>query len=105
MESFDDRMTHIYFPQKPADAAITTEAKTRTSSGSSPDGVYRGLRKNTRTGLIVRSPQFDTLLTVIFTLKEGEAEPVVTVEDGALVVEHSGVRDTIRFTADGVEVQ
>jgi len=105
MESFDDRTTHIYFLQKPADAAVTTSAKTVRMAGMNSKYMEVGTT-NTRIALTLHSSHFESLLTVVYTRREGEAEPVVTLqEDGALTIEHAGKRDTIRFTAEGVEVK
>ncbi|MCL1856284.1 MAG: hypothetical protein FWF84_01380 [Kiritimatiellaeota bacterium] len=106
MESYDNRTTHIYFPVKPADATVSVEPKTQGTVGMNDKFVYIGARTNTRMGLILHSPTFDAAIAVVYTRREGEAEPVVALaDDGAITVEHAGIRDTIRFTADGVEVE
>ncbi|MCL1857129.1 MAG: hypothetical protein FWF84_05790, partial [Kiritimatiellaeota bacterium] len=102
MESFDGRTTHIYFPRKPANVALSIEPKTQSTPGMNAKGEYLGSRTNTRMGLILHSPKFDSLLTVVFTRREGEAEPVVALaDDGMLTVGN----DVIRFTDDGVTVE
>jgi hypothetical protein len=104
-DSHNNCTTRLYFVQKPADATLATEEKTRSGAGMDSTGQYRGAWANTKTGVIVSAPAFDSLLTVAFTLKEGEAEPAIVLDDdGALTIEHSGVRSTIRFTDDGVTV-
>ncbi|MCL1856731.1 MAG: hypothetical protein FWF84_03700 [Kiritimatiellaeota bacterium] len=106
MKSYGNRTTRVYLPKKPADAVVSTEPKTRATPGMDSRGLYMGRKTNIWTGLIVTSKAFDSLLAVVYTTKDGEAEPVVSfADDGTLTVEHAGKKDVIRFTADGVAVE
>ncbi|MCL1856646.1 MAG: hypothetical protein FWF84_03255 [Kiritimatiellaeota bacterium] len=98
MKSHNGHTTRVLFAQKPADAAVTTEAKTREGAGMDSNGQYQGKRATTHQGLIVTAPAFDTLLTVIVTLKDGEAEPAVSLDGDTLTVG----TDTLRLTPDSI---
>ncbi|MFW6039042.1 MAG: hypothetical protein ACOC9P_01030 [bacterium] len=87
----------IHFARVLDDATFTTEDKTREGYGLAEGDAKYGKQQTTQTGIILKTPRFGDLLTLVYPRLKDEASPEVTA-----IADGKGFRITTQWGTDYV---